>query len=41
MGGIIRGVMVAAGFSNPMTAYDMKEEDKDGYAMFLLRLESS
>lgn len=40
VGGIIRGVLVAAGFSCTVTAYDMKDEASEGYALFLIRLDS-
>ena len=39
VGGIIRGVMVAAGYPCTVTAYDMKEEGSDGYSVYLIRLE--
>ncbi|KAK8804764.1 hypothetical protein JH06_2777 [Blastocystis sp. subtype 4] len=38
VGGIIRGIMVAAGFPCTVTAYDMKEEGRDVYSIYLIRL---
>lgn len=33
--------MSGAGFPCSVTAYDMKDEEKEGYALYLIRLESS
>ena len=41
VGGIIRGVLVSAGFPCSVTAYDMKDEDNVRYALYLIRFTSN
>lgn len=36
---MIRGIMVAAGFPCTVTAYDMKDDENNRYAFYLIRLQ--